>query len=134
MRVRTVSTPTPLMKSSLSVMAYRGVDATGGIADVQGSGDSNTATHVSPAATAPEGGWVVQVWTDKSSGTTSWTPPSGATVRGTVFGAQGGGQASALLVDSGAAVSAGSFGNQTATTNVASGKGIAWTLTLKTAP
>ncbi len=130
----TVSTPTPLMKSSLSVAAYRGVASTGGIAEVKSAGDSDTATHVSPSATAPAGGRVVQVWTDKSSGTTSWTPPSGVTVRGTVFGAKGGGRASALLVDSGAPVSAGSSGSQTARTNAVSGKGIAWTLTLKAAP
>ncbi len=126
-----VATPTgALMKSSLSVAAYRNVASTGAIAQIASSADASTTNHVSPTVSAATGAWVLQVWTDKSSGTTAWTTPSGVTKRDDVYGAQGGGQASALWTDSGGPVAAGSYGGQTAVTNATSGRGVAWTIAL----
>ena len=72
---------------------------------------------------------MVRVLSDKSSGTTLWTPPSGVTERGTSYGS-GTGRTSGLLADSGAPVATGTYGGATATTDVVSGRGIAWTLIL----
>jgi hypothetical protein len=126
----TVSTPLAnSSRSTLELAAYQGVAATGGIAAIASSQDVSTAAHTSPTVTAPAGDWVVQFWSDKSSGTTLWTPPSGVTERGTSYGS-GTGRTSGLLADSGAPVAAGTYGGDTATTDVVSGRGIAWTLVL----
>ena len=129
----TVTTTTSTtIKSALLLAAYRNVATTGGLADIASSADTSTATHTSPRVTAPADGWVIQAWTDKSSGTTAWTPPTGPTTRASVFGT-GGGRASALLTDSGTTVTTGPNGNQTARSNSVSGRGITWTLALKPA-
>ena len=73
---------------------------------------------------------MIQSWSDKSSGTTLWTPPSaGVTVRGTSYGA-GNGRTTSLLADSGGPVSAGTYGAQTASTDASSGRAIEWTIAL----
>jgi hypothetical protein len=114
----------------LTVAAYHGVAATGGVTGLASSQDVSATAHTSPTVTATAGDWVVQFWSDKSSGTTLWTPPGGVTPRGTSYGS-GTGRTSALLADSGAPVGAGTEGGATATTNVASGRGIALTFLLK---
>lgn len=130
----TVATPVgTILKSALTLTAYRGVDPAQAVQDVASSADGGSTSHTSPTAAAPANGWVLQVWTDKSSGTTSWTPPGGATVRASTYGS-GTGRVTALATDSGAGVGAGTVGGQTATTDVASGRAIAWTITLRTAP
>jgi hypothetical protein len=91
--------------------------------------DNNTTSHKSPTVTGlPTGALAVTFWADKSTTTTSWTPPAGVTQRSVVYGA-GGGAVSGLVADSGSAVS-GSYGGLTATTNVSSGSGAAWTVGL----
>ena len=126
----TVQTALPsIAKSALVLSAYRGVSATQAISAIASSTDSSTTQHTSPTAPAPAGGWVLQVWTDKSSGTTSWTPPSGQAVRASVYGS-GTGRMTALATDSGGPVSAGPAGGLTAVTDATSGRGIAWTITL----
>jgi hypothetical protein len=117
-------------KSTLTVAAYRGVAATDGIAAFASATDGGTTGHTSPTVAAPDGGWVVQLWTDKSPGTTSWTAPSGVTTRSTAFGA-GTGRTSGLLADSGGPVSAGSYGGLVATTDATSGRAINWTFALQ---
>ncbi len=127
----TVSTPLEASsRSTLTVAAYQGVAATGGVSGLASSQDVSATSHTSPTVTAAAGDWVVQFWSDKSSGTTLWTPPGGVTPRGTSYG-PGTGRTSALLADSGAPVAAGTHGGATATTNVASGRGIALTFLLK---
>ncbi len=120
-------------KSTLTLAAYRGVASSGGIAAIASATDGSTMQHTSPTVTAPAGAWVVQLWSDKSSGTTAWTAPGGTTVRGTSYGA-GTGRTSALLTDSGGPVSAGTRGGQVASTDAASGRAIAWTIALKPSP
>ena len=128
-----VATSTGLsVKSTLTLAAYRGVASTNGIAAFANTVSSGTA-HPSPTVTAPANGWLVQVWTDKSSGTTLWTPPAGVTVRGTSFGSANG-RTSALLADSGGPVAAGPQGGGVATTDASSGRAIAWTLALTPSP
>lgn len=116
-------------KSTLTLAAYRGVAASGGIAGIASSTDGGSTQHTSPTVAAPAGGWVIQLWSDKSSGTTAWTAPAGTTTRGTSYGT-GTGRSSALLTDSGGPVSAGTYGGQVATTDAASGRAIAWTIAL----
>jgi hypothetical protein len=95
------------------------------------SSDASTSSHKSPTLTGlSSGSMAVTLWTDKSTGTTSWTPPAGVVKRSAVFGT-GGGAISALLADSGGAVS-GSYGGLTATTNATSGAAVAWTIALAT--
>ncbi len=116
-------------KFALTVTAYSGVDAASPIAAIASGADSSTRQHLSPTIQAPAGAWVLQTWTDKST-TGDWTPPSGVTVRQEVLGS-GSGSISSLAVDSGGPVAAGPAGGLTATTDVASGKGISWTLALR---
>jgi PKD repeat protein len=128
----TVSTPlTNAARSTLTVAAYQGVASTGGIGAIASGVDASTTAHKSPTVSATAGDWGVQYWSDKNTTTTSWTLPggSGVTQRGASYGT-GSGRTSALLGDSGAPIPAGNYGGVTATTNTASGRGIAWTLVL----
>jgi hypothetical protein len=74
------------------------------------------------------GSLAVSFWTDKSTTTTAWTAPPAVTKRTDAYGS-GGGAVSALLADSGSAVT-GSYGGQTATTNATSGSAAQWTIGL----
>ena len=127
------SVTTPIgsaMKSTLTLAAYRGAATTGAIAAIASNTDGGTTQHTTSTVQAPAGGWVIQSWSDKSSGTTLWTPPSaGVTVRGTSYGA-GNGRTTSLLADSGGPVSAGTYGAQTASTDASSGRAIEWTIAL----
>ena len=122
-----------LQKSALVLSAYRGVSESQAINQIASSNDARSTDHVSPTATAPANGWVLQIWTDKSSGTTSWTPPAGTTVRASAYGV-GGGRITAIATDSGGPVGAGTVGGKTATTDAQSGRAVAWTITLRRAP
>ena len=117
----------------MTIAAYRGVaTGSGGIAAIASSTDAATTQHTSPAVTAPDGSWVVQVWNDKAPAETTWTAPGGVTTRGTSYGA-GSGRTSALLVDSNGPVT-GTKGGALATTSANSGRAITWTIALKPAP
>lgn len=105
-------------KDAVTVAAYRGVDATTPLSDtailLQ---TSDTAAHVTPAVTAPDGEqWLVSHWTDKSGTTTGWTLPGGLTQRSTGSGSPSG-HISAVLADSGGPVSSGPQGGLSATAN-----------------
>jgi PKD repeat protein len=114
------------VKGSVTLADYTGATAVGPAASAT---DNNTTSHKSPTVTGlPTGALAVTFWADKSTTTTSWTPPAGVTQRSVVYGA-GGGAVSGLVADSGSAVS-GSYGGLTATTNVSSGSGAAWTVGL----
>jgi PKD domain/Malectin domain len=132
---RSVSTPLASVaaNSTLTLAAYHNVAATGGVAAISSTTDAGIASHTSPSVTAPAGGLVVQLWTDKSSTTTLWTPPSGVTTRGTSYGT-GSGRTSGLLVDSVGPVMGGPAGGGTATTNATSGRAVNWTVALKPGP
>jgi PKD repeat protein len=115
------------VKASLTIADYAGATHVEAQAT---SADATTASHTSPAVNGlVNGSFAVTFWTDKSTGTTAWTPPAGVTQRSAVFGV-GGGAVSALLADSGTAVTGSSYGSLTATTNSVSGSGAAWTIAL----
>ena len=93
---------------------------------------ADTVSHtgrVTPVVTAPQGAWVVSYWADKSSATTTWTPPAGVTARQTACGADSG-RVCSLFADSGAVVPAGPAGGVSANTDVASNKGVTWSIVL----
>jgi PKD repeat protein len=117
-------------KGILELGVYRGAASTAPV--LAHSVDSSKSAHVTPTITAPAGATVVSLWSDKSGSTTSWTAPAGVTTRDTAFGS-GGGRYTALLADSGGAVSGGSYGGLTATTNAASTHADMWTVALSPA-
>ncbi|MCM0619953.1 PKD domain-containing protein [Nocardioides bruguierae] len=119
------------LKSSLVLGAYRGVDTADPVLQVGSTTDSRTAEHVSAPVTAAEGGWVVNVWTDKSSTTTAWTVPNALTTRTEAYG-NNSGRVSSVLADAGP-LSAGTWRARTATTNDTSAKGVSWTVSLRPA-
>jgi len=107
------------IKATLTVLAYSGTDPSGPVAAIAGEAEATTVTaHQSPFVTTT-GGWVVTVWSDRSSTTTAFTEPAGSVLRQRLIGV-GGGHVDTLVVDTGAPVAAGSYGGQIATTDVAS--------------
>ena len=125
---------TAYTKGVLTVAVYSGVNASAlSSTTLARSGDANTATHVSPSLSVTAGSWAVTYWADKSSATTAWTPPTGVSSRDTSIDT-GSGRFGSLLVDSGAAVPAGSYGGRTATTNATSSNTAKWTITLAAQP
>ncbi|WP_205471500.1 hypothetical protein [Nocardioides sp. SYSU D00038] len=118
-----------IAKYALGVAAYRGVSAGAPVGAAVSALTSGTTSHRTPAASAGAGQWALQVWSDKSSATTAWTPAAGVTTRTSVYGT-GTGRVSLLLGDLGAGVPAGTVGDRLATTDATSGRGITWTITL----
>ena len=118
-------------KTNLVVAAYSGTDPDDPIHAFASAGETTSRSgHTTPMITATEAGTLaVSYWSDKSSGTTSWTAPASQTVRHTSFGT-GGGRISALLTDPGSPGTAGSHGGITATANTASDKATMWTVLL----
>jgi PKD repeat protein len=116
------------VKASLTVAAYSNTGASP-IEAAQSATSLSTTSHATPALSGLTAGtWVVTCWTDKSTTTSSWTLPAGVTQRAVVYGS-GSAADSAVLADTGGAVS-GTFPAQTATTNVASGSAAQWAVAL----
>jgi PKD repeat protein len=115
--------------NSVTLADYKSADPNA-IEASASSADSSTASHVTPTANVTvAGSLAVSYWADKSSTTTSWTPPASVTQRATFFDT-GGGYTTSLLADSNSTVGTGPYGGLTATTNAASGKGTEWTVIL----
>ena len=72
---------------------------------------------------------MISYWADKSSTTTTWTPPASVTARQLVCNADAG-RVCSLLTDSGGAVPAGNRPGLTATTDAASAKATTWSIVL----
>jgi hypothetical protein len=70
---------------------------------------------------ATAGSWVLSYWSDRSSGTTTWTIPNSVTSRATGVGA-GSGRVCAVSADSGQPVATGGYGPLTATVDSTSGR------------
>jgi PKD repeat protein len=120
------------VKAEVTVAAYTHTAASP-IESITGNTSGAGTNHTTPAASGLTAGtWVVSFWTDKSTTTTSWTPPGSVTKRKDIYGTSGG-AVSALLADSNAGVS-GSYPAQTATTNVSSGASSQWTIALSPSP
>jgi hypothetical protein len=124
------------VKSNLSVLAYRGVDATSPVTAAATAVDNTaTATHTTPLVTAPDGSnWLVSVWTDKSSATTGWNGPA-SQARRTLAVGSGTGYITSMVMDSSQPVGSGQQGGLSATPTTATGtgstKGLSMSLLLK---
>ena len=119
-----------LAKYTLSLAAYTGVDpSVAGVTFARATSTTPAATRSTPAVTAPDGAWVVSYWADRSGTTTAWAPDPSVTTRNLVCGADGGRICSAMA-DSGAAVSAGSYGPISASTNAPSDVATMWSIVL----
>ena len=118
------------VKSDLTVLAYRGVDATSPVTDAAtGLDETATAAHTTPTVTAPDGrSWLVSYWSDKSETTTGWTGPTGQATRSTTVGT-GTGHVNAFVTDSAGPVASGTRGGLTATATSAA-KGLSMSLLL----
>jgi hypothetical protein len=117
-------------KAVVGLGVYRGVDGASPVQAVGATTDSAKATHTSPTVTAVAGDWVLTYYVDFSSSTTSWSAPSGTSVRDSST-QTGSGRYASLWVDSGAPVPGGAYGGLTAGTNAASSHAFAWTIALK---
>lgn len=114
----TVAFGATAVKATLTVLAYSGTDVDSPVAAASGAAETTaTTSHRSPTVTTP-GGWVVTVWSDRSSATTTFAEPAGSTVRQRLIGV-GGGHVDQLVVDTGGPVAAGQYGDQVASTDAA---------------
>jgi hypothetical protein len=121
-----------VVKASVTIADYSGTDATSPVETYKKATSAGATTATAPAlASLSDGSFVVSFWADKSSATTSFTPPAAVTQRSLTLGA-GPSTVNALLGDSANAVS-GNYAAQTATTNDASIANAAWSVALKQA-
>jgi hypothetical protein len=119
-------------KEQVTVAAYHNVSASSPIEVAQSSTATNTSSHTAPALSGLTAGtFVVSFWADKSTTTTTWTPPAGVNKESATYGS-GGGATSALVADSGSAV-VGTYPAQLATTNATSGSAAQWSIALASA-
>ena len=117
------------VKFTATLADYTGTASAIGV--ISSAVDSASSTHVTPMVTVPyDGSYVLSYWVDKSAtAPTTWTTPAELTRRAVDF--TGGTAAmSSQLADSGAQISAGSYGGKSATVNTTSTKGLTITLSL----
>jgi hypothetical protein len=117
-------------KGVLSLATYHGVNQTNPIDASAGLGDAGGTSHTTPTVAANAGDWGVSFWTDKSTAVSQWTIAAGVTQRDTAIDNGPSGRCSMLLGDSAGALSAGSYGGFTSTTDQPSDKAIMWTVAL----
>jgi hypothetical protein len=129
-------TSATVLKADFSIAAYRGTSAAGPVsawASANAGGVSST-SHTTPTVVVPDGGsWVVSLWADKSSSTstTLLAPPPSVSARHQACGT-GSGHVCALGTDGGAPVSAGTVaGGLTATADWSSAADTMWTVVLR---
>lgn len=121
-----------IMKNSLLLGVYRGVDPTAPVQGSASAADASTSDHVTPQLDVPAGTFVLSYWADKGPDTTAWTVPSGTVERVSTY-TGGGGRVSSVLAD-GDRAEAGTVGGLTAQTDAVSARGITWTIALTQAP
>jgi PKD repeat protein len=119
--------------ASLQMAVYSGVDTSSPIATSAQSGDTTKTSHMTPTVTAGSGDWVVSFWAGRSTATRIWTIPSGVTTRDATTDT-GTFTVQSVLADSGNALSAGSYGGYTATTDANTAAAAMWTVALNSAP
>ncbi len=115
---REVSVPSSdYAKSVMSVTAYRSTGPAEVSASEVGGSDSSGTQHTTPATTADkDGSWLVNLWSEKSTGSPAWDLPDGVTERDRAE-AFGTGKVGAVLADSAAPVPAGDLPGLTASTD-----------------
>ena len=115
-----------ISKTSLTLLAYSGAGAVTAATSAAEAATSTT-QHQSPSvAVTDPGSWVVSSWVDKSPGNPGWTLPGAVTGRD-ANGGTGSGVLTAATGDSGP-VGAGTWSGLLATSGVASGKAISWSI------
>jgi PKD repeat protein len=111
-------TSSALTKSVLSVAAYRSSNGTASVTTSAGTAGSAATSHTAPTVNvSDQNSWLVNVYDEKSSSSTTWTAPASSTLRTTSAGT-GSGKVSGILADSGGPVATGSAAGRTATTTV----------------
>ena len=125
-------TGSELSKSVLSITAYRSTgSATVSASAVRGV-DSPTTSHATPAVpVAKANSWLVNVWSEKSSVTQTWTLPAGVAQR-TTAAATGNGKVSSILAD--AEVPTGTAAARTATTSSNASRSVTFSVVLDPGP
>jgi PKD repeat protein len=126
----TFTSPT-LIKANVVLLAYHGTSVAGPVAAFAVAGQPTTSTsHTTPTVTVPaDGAWVVSLWADKSSATTTLTPPAGLNQR--YFGCSTtSGRICSLLTDSGPVNGGTTAGGLTAVADATSPADTMWTLVL----
>jgi myo-inositol-hexaphosphate 3-phosphohydrolase/PKD repeat protein len=118
-------------KANLTLAAYRGTSTANPVARVERAGETvERRGHTTPTVPLPStGAWALSYWSHKDSSSSTLAAPRGVTVRaaGTHTGS---GRVTALLADSGRAVTAGTYGGLTATAGTASRHASMWTVVL----
>jgi hypothetical protein len=128
----TAPTGTTGLKAAVTVLAYRGTSTVDPVSAFAGVAETvSRTTHTTPTVTVPgNNSWVVSLWTDRMSTTTSMTPPATETQRSATCGT-GGGHVCTLASDGNAPVAAGATaGGLTATADVANVANTMWTIVL----
>lgn len=126
-------TTSATVKSVVSVAAYRSTIGIPSITAAEGKAvNSSASSHTAPAV-AIQGttSWLVNIWGEKSSTTTTWTLPVSSTER-TEASATGSGKVSQIIGDSDAAVAGPTSGTPTASTSPASSRGTQIALAIAT--
>jgi hypothetical protein len=117
------------VKASLTLASYTGTDETNPVEKFDTATAAAVTTDTAPALSGlSDGSFVVSFWGEKSSATTSFTPPAAVTQRALTLGV-GTSTVNALLGDSNGPVS-GSYPSQTATTNDANIASESWSIAL----
>ncbi|WP_237771459.1 PKD domain-containing protein [Kribbella sp. ALI-6-A] len=119
-----------LTKADATLLAYRGTAADPISGSATGSETVSQAAHTTPTlSTSTVGGKLVSYWAEKSSATTTLTPPAGTTTRASSTGS-GSGRITALTVDSNDPVVPGTVGGLTATADSASARALMFSVVL----
>ncbi|HSK32138.1 MAG TPA: PKD domain-containing protein, partial [Propionicimonas sp.] len=117
-------------KSVLSVAAYRAPGATTVTASAVDGSNTARSSHPAPDVdVSTAGSWLVNYWSEKSSGDVTWTAPAGTSTR-TTDAATGSGKVSALLIDSADPVPTGTADGPTATTSTTVGRSTTFSLVI----
>jgi PKD repeat protein len=129
----TFTSPT-VIKANIVLLAYHGTDPSAPVGAFAGAAETTTTTtHTTPTVTVPNGGsWVISLWADKSSATTTLNPPAGQTQR--YFGCSTStGRICSVLTDNGPVSGGSTAGGLTAVADSASRADTMWTLVLNAA-
>lgn len=121
------------VRGLVSLQVYRGARPPTG-SDVTTAAETvNRSAHTTRGGSVTvSGSWVVSVWSDKTSDTTSWTAPAGQVVRMDRAGS-GGGHVSMLVTDGGRPEPSGASPGLTATANSSSRQATMATVVLRPA-
>jgi hypothetical protein len=114
-------------KVNLTLVAYSGAGPVQAFASA-GETSVRTGHRSPPVSVAAAGSWVASHWVDKSSGNTGWVLPATLTRRNDSAGT-GSGALTSVTADSGP-VAAQAWPGLTATSGVASGKVISWSVVI----